>query len=334
MTFLDLETHPGGGRVQLIATLGPRSLAIAAELASGGATAFRLNASHLTSAALEESLAALRHACPTAPIVVDLQGAKMRLGWIRPLAVTEGDRLRFSLDAGEGTSLPHPEIYAQVTPGDVLSVDDGRVRLRVVRAGETWLEARALGGGTLAPRKGVNVEQHPVRLAGLTPADRDSIDVASRGGVRAFAFSFMETGEEAEWVRSQAPGALVVGKIEREESLRALPAIARRTDAVWVCRGDLGAQLGPARLAREVAAISPGACGAPLLMAGQVLQHLVDHDEPTRSEVCHPHDLLARGYAGIVLSDETAIGRDPIRAVRTASTLLQALTPLAPAAPR
>ena len=146
--------------------------------------------------------------------------------------------------------------------------------------------------------------------------------------------NLQETGEEAEWVRSQAPGVLVIGKIEREESLRALPALAQRTDAVWVCRGDLGAQLGPARLAREVAAISPGACGAPLLMAGQVLQHLLDHDEPTRSEVCHLHDLLARGYAGIVLSDETAIGRDPIRAVRTASTLLQALTPPAPAAPR
>ncbi len=331
MTFLDPDTHPGGGRLQLVATLAPRSLAMAADLASAGATAFRLNASHLAPAALEESLAALRRACPSAPVVVDLQGAKMRLGWIQPLAVGEGDHVRFSLDAGDGAALPHPEIYAQVTPGDILSVDDGKVRLRVVRGGLTWLEARALGGGILRPRKGVNIEQHPVHLTGLTAADRNSIDVACREGARAFAFSFMETGEEAEWVRSQAPGVLVIGKIEREESLRALPALAQRTDAVWVCRGDLGAQLGPARLACEVAAISPAAFEVPFLMAGQVLQHLVDHDEPTRSEVCHLHDLLARGYAGIVLSDETAIGRNPLGAVRAASALLRALTLPAPA---
>jgi pyruvate kinase len=66
-------------------------------------------------------------------------------------------------------------------------------------------------------------------------------------------------------------------------------------------------------------------------MAGQVLEHLTAHEAPTRSEVCHLHDLLARGYAGIVLSDETAIGRDPVRAVRAASSLLQALMPPAPA---
>lgn len=186
----------------------------------------------------------------------------------------------------------------------------------------------------IAPRKGVNVEQHPVRLDGLTAPDREALEIAARYGVRAFAFSFMASGEEAGWVRDLLPGARVIGKVEREEALRALDGIASRTDAIWVCRGDLGAQVGAARLAREVAAIAPRDCPVPVLMAGQVLQHLVDYDEPTRSEVCHLHDLLARGYAGIVLSDETAIGKDPVAAVRAASSLMRALTPPAPTAPR
>jgi pyruvate kinase len=59
-------------------------------------------------------------------------------------------------------------------------------------------------------------------------------------------------------------------------------------------------------------------------MAGQVLEHLTRHAEPTRSEVCHLHDLVARGYAGVVLSDETAIGDDPTRAVAQASALVRA----------
>jgi pyruvate kinase len=60
-------------------------------------------------------------------------------------------------------------------------------------------------------------------------------------------------------------------------------------------------------------------------MAGQVLEHLTQHADPTRSEVCHLHDLLARGYAGIVLSDETAIGADPLRATLLAAELLAEL---------
>lgn len=334
MTYLDLDARPGGARAQLVATIGPRSAVLVRELATQGATAFRVNASHLRPEALAGLLDSMAAACPDAPVVVDLQGAKMRLGWIAQRDVAAGERLRFSLDGGEGLALPHPELYRQVGPGDTLSVDDGRLRLEVERTWPSVFEARALGAGILAPRKGVNVEQHPVRLEGLTPPDREALAIAAGRGVRAFAFSFMATGDEARWVREQVPGARVVGKVERDEALRALGAIAAQTDAVWVCRGDLGAQLGPARLAREVAAVAPHTVRVPVLMAGQVLQHLVDHAEPTRSEVCHLHDLLARGYAGIVLSDETAIGADPAGAVRAAASLLAALMPPAPAAPR
>lgn len=335
MTFLDFDAHhPGYGPAQLVATVGPRSLALAGAMAAAGATAFRLNASHLRSQALAGALDSVMAACPGAPVVVDLQGAKMRLGWIAPRDVAAGERIRFSIDGDEGLALPHPEVYRHASAGDVLTVDDGRLRLAVERSWPSALEARALTPGVLAPRKGVNVEEHPVRLEGLTPPDREALAIAASRGVRAFAFSFMATGDEVGWVRERVPGALVIGKVEREEALRAVDAIAGRADAMWVCRGDLGAQLGAARLAREVAAIAPRAFPVPVLMAGQVLQHLVEHGEPTRSEVCHLHDLLARGYAGIVLSDETAVGSDPARAVRAASSLLRALTPPAPASPR
>jgi pyruvate kinase len=334
MAFLDFDAQAGQGAAQLIATLGPRSIGLARGMADAGATAFRLNASHLRPDALAEVLASVGRACPEAPVIVDLQGAKMRLGWIAPREVAAGERIRFSIHGEEGFALPHPELYRQVTAGEILTVDDGRLRFRIDSSESSRLDARALGPGTLEPRKGVNVEQHPVRLDGLTVMDREALAAAAEQGVRAFAFSFMATGDEAGWVRERVPEARVVGKVERAEALEALEAIASRTGAIWVCRGDLGAQLGAARLAREVASIAPRRLPVPVLMAGQVLQHLVDRGEPTRSEVCHLHDLLARGYAGIVLSDETAIGRDPVAAVRAASSLLRALTPPAPAAPR
>jgi pyruvate kinase len=309
----------------VVATLGPASFAIARELARAGATALRLNASHLSPEDLARRAAQAREGAPELPIVVDLQGAKMRVGDFAARHFAARDRVRFACEVGDprDVPLPHPELFAAAAEGDTLGCDDGRLRFEVRARGAGWLEAEALVAGVLRPRKGVNLLDHPIRLSGLTPAD-----VARLEAVRALphlqvAWSFALDGREAEWVRARAPGTPVAAKLERQEAVSALADIARRVDAVWVCRGDLGEQLGPAALARFVGGLSPAELPCPALMAGQVLEHLTEHAEPTRSEVCHLYDLWRRGYAGIVLSDETAIGRDPVRAVERAASLVR-----------
>lgn len=288
-----------------------------------GATAFRLNASHLAPEALRTLLAAIRRDVPGTDVIVDLQGAKMRLGPIAERDVSPGDRLAFTPSGDEhALALPHAEFFLQSGPGDTLSVDDGRLRFRVVSCAPGRLEAVALNAGRLRPRKGVNLIEHPVTLAGLTAADRATFDASRADGVTRFAFSFMEDGREAGWLQDLDPACRVVGKVERREAVESLASIAKHVDAIWICRGDLGSQLGAAGLARFVAALQPSALPVPVLMAGQVFEHLTRHPEPTRSEVCHLFDLLGRGYAGVVLSDETAIGSDPIGAVRAVASLL------------
>jgi pyruvate kinase len=324
VAFLPLESPPERRAPQLVVTLGPASMPTVRELADAGATAFRLNASHLDPASLADALARVRQACPAAPIVVDLQGAKMRVECREPRDVRSGDPLTLTERPGGDAVVPHPEFYRQLSPGDTVSVDDGRLRLEVEAVAPGAARVRALSAARLVGRKGINVEQHPVRLDGLTARDRDACRVAAGFSVSAFACSFMADGLEARWVRREVPGCRVVGKVERREAADRVAEIAGRVDAIWICRGDLGAQLGLARLARFVGGFVP-AGSVPVLIAGQVLEHLTAHPDPTRSEVCHLHDLLARGYAGIVLSDETAVGRDPVHATRVAAGLLTAL---------
>jgi pyruvate kinase len=322
MPFVPLDAPARAGAFQLVATLGPASMSLVGRLAESGATAFRLNASHLGLAELSGALAQVRDACPDAPVVVDLQGAKMRLELREPRKVTAGQVIRLSVAIDGDVQVPHVELFAQAQAGDRLSVDDGRVRFDVVHAAPDGLDARALNDGLLLPRNGLTLEQHPIHLVGLTARDADAAAVARRHGAAALAFSFMLDGTEGAWLRDAAPGCRVVGKVERREALEHLDEIADRVDALWMCRGDLGAQLRPAALARSVAALDPARFRVPVLMAGQVLEHLTEHPEPTRSEVCHLFDLAARGFAGIVLSDETAIGHDPVHAVATAAALV------------
>jgi pyruvate kinase len=323
MPFLPLDSPARREALQLVATIGPASIALIPQLAESGATAFRLNASHLDPTGLAEALARIRTDCPEAPVVVDLQGAKMRVELLESRDVARAQVLRFAISNDGDVRVPHPEFFRQARVGDTLGVDDGRLRFEVVRTEPDALDGRALHGGRLLSRKGVNVDQHPVRLEGLTARDADACRVATRHQVSALAFSFMTDGREAAWLRAASPGCRVIGKVERREATAHFEAIAAHVDAIWVCRGDLGAQLGLAALARLVGTLEPARYRVPVLMAGQVLEHLTGHPDATRSEVCHLFDLVARGFAGIVLSDETAIGRDPVHAVSTAAGLLE-----------
>ena len=311
----------------IVATLGPASWHLAGALQTAGATAFRLNASHMTAVDLAHRAAALRGELPDCRVIVDLQGAKMRLGDFAERPVPAGEPVRFALDANEGAiPIPHQELFASVTAGETLSCGDDRLQFRVVTAGPDTIEAVALVSGILQPRSGANLAEHPVVLNDISELDLDRIRATACHDRVAFAFSFMKDGGEAKWIRRRAPRCPVLGKIERREAVENISLISRAVDAVWICRGDLGAQLGPAAMARWVAAFNPKSLPCPVLMAGQVLEHLTAAGEPTRSEVCHLYDLTSRGYAGFVLSDETAIGADPVRAVATLHSLLTAFS--------
>jgi pyruvate kinase len=312
---------------ELVATVGPASLGRVRDLLTAGASKLRLNASHLRGPALRRALRIVLSASPPERVVVDLQGAKMRLGTMSPRRIRRGTRVRLALVPRRGEMpLPHPELFAQVAGGEVLSADDGRLRFEVIAVGADRLEACALTSGVLQPRKGLNLADHPVRLDRLIAEDREAVAECVDRGVRSFALSFMQDAADVQLLTREAPGCRVTAKLERGEALRALRPIARQVHDVWICRGDLQEQVGPAAMAAFVASLDPRRLSVPVLMAGQVLQSLRDHLTPFRSEVCHLYDLIERGYAGVVLSDETAVGSDPVGAVRMAVSLWRDLT--------
>jgi pyruvate kinase len=316
-------TGPSGHR--LVATLGPASFGREAALIEAGATALRLNASHMAPDEVARRAEDVFRDAHGAACIVDLQGAKMRLGDFEPREVREGEVVTFESSAARGgILLPHAELFAAVAPGEVLTIDDGRLEVVVVDVSRERISVRASRAGWLRPRKGINRPRHPVEPSALCEADRAVLDACDRYDEIEYAISFVRDGREAAWLRARGRRRVIL-KIERDEAIRSLLPTSAASDEVWICRGDLGAQLGLQAMARAVHDVDPRHIGVPVLLAGQVLEHLTHHAEPTRSEVCHVHDVLLRGFAGIVLSDETAIGVDPVNAVRWAARLLREL---------
>ena len=313
-----------------IVTLGPASSDLPVlEALLDVACAFRLNASHVTGADLGqwlEKIAALRVARGREiPVYVDLQGAKMRIGRYDE---QEGlpPRIRFEhgteSDSPECIPVPHAVFFETVQPGDTITLNDARVSVRieeVERAGpapHAW--GQVVQDGPLSSHKGINRQDHPLPCRCLSDRDREAVRVAMEWPFTRFAFSFVVDGSEATLLRPLVGGRPMVAKIERPEAFPHLEGIAAAFDELWLCRGDLGAQAGLASLGRlqeEFVQRCPG-LGRPYHLAGQVLEHMTHFPNPTRTEVVALYQAERDGFAGFVLSDETAVGRHPLDVAR------------------
>jgi len=78
--------------------------------------------SHLSVDEVDATAKLLRERFPDLPIVIDLQGAKMRLGSFPPHPIARGARLTFTVSGtGNTLALPHPETLCFDSHGDTLS---------------------------------------------------------------------------------------------------------------------------------------------------------------------------------------------------------------------
>jgi pyruvate kinase len=317
----------------LIATLGPSSSseALWQGMHSAGVTALRLNTSHLSleqlAAWLErlEKFTARLEAPPT--LVLDLQGSKWRLGQLEMQQLEQGETVE--LVYGTETALegalpvPHADFFqaAPLSNGEIV-LNDARVRLTVKESTSEQIRARVSLGGPIAARKGITFTASEYRKEALNIKDQDILR-QTRGmpGIR-YAISYVKDAVEMSRYRALCgQDAFLAAKLERQPALEQARQIAETADEVWLCRGDLGAELGQAKMAEAVYRFSAdlNAINRPVYLAGQVLEHMVEHPIPTRSEVCYLYEVLQKGYAGVILSDETAVGNYPLESCQAAA---------------
>lgn len=315
---------------EIIATLGPASAAEAAwhAMLSAGATAFRLNTSHLSLEQLSEWLARYQAYFGSSPIplVLDLQGSKWRLGQFMPFELAAGQVIRLvyapSTDRPGELPVPHADFFRAVphASGEIV-LNDAKSSLTVESTGADWLTARVKRGGEIYSHKGITFVTSEYRAEQLS--DKDCAILAMTRGLTwvRYAISYVRDAAEMARYRSLIQPGYLIAKLERGPAVAEARQVADVADEVWLCRGDLGAEIGLQAMAAAVAQFSAqvSELGKPAFMAGQVLEHMTASPTPTRSEVCYLYDTLSRGYCGFVLSDEAAIGRYPVESVRAAA---------------
>jgi pyruvate kinase len=317
---------------EIIPTLGPAAEAddILPALSAAGATGFRLNTSHLSLDALQEWLQRLARvfggALPV-PLVLDLQGSKWRLGLFLPFELDAGRRVDLVHGTRAGAAgvlpIPHGDFFraALSSTGEIM-LNDARSELKIEAVEKDRIRAVVVRGGRIFPHKGITFLRSEYRNEALGDKDREVIE-RTRGaaGIR-YALSYVRDAVEMANYRTLLdPSLHLIAKLERATALDDVDGIARAADELWLCRGDLGAEMGARAMAEAVHRLTArvAALPVPVLLAGQVLEHMTENSSPTRSELCYLYDALKAGYRGVVLSDETAIGRYPVEACRAAA---------------
>ena len=319
--------------VKIVATLGPASndYATIRALFGAGADVFRLNMSHGThdDIAARHKIIRKIEADTGRPICIlaDLQGPKLRVGTFASDSgedLIEGAEFRMDLNPAPGDTsrvqLPHPEIFAALEVGSSLLVNDGKIRLTVVRCGPDFADCTVVVGGTISNRKGVNVPDVVLPLAALSEKDRMDLEFACKIGVDWLALSFVQRAEDVLEARELARGrAAILSKIEKPAAVKAFGSILAVSDGIMVARGDLGVEL-------PVQAVPPiqkrlirstRAAAKPVIVATQMLESMIDSPVPTRAEVSDVATAIYEGADAIMLSAESAAGHFPIEAVTT-----------------
>ena len=326
-------------RTKIVATLGPATntqLAIE-KLIKAGATVFRLNFSHGNAEDHRERAAMVRAAADKlgahVAILGDLQGPKIRVSTFKNGAVMLEEGQLYILDAalgkGEGdehqVGIDYKELPQDVTTGDLLLLDDGRIQLTVDRVEGSRVFTTVTVGGKLSNNKGINRQGGGLTAPALTEKDKRDIITAAEIDVDFLAVSFPRCGDDLRLARELALAAgseaRIMAKIERAEAVAdndTLDDIIRASDAVMVARGDLGVEIGDAELVGQQKRIIARSrqLNRVVITATQMMESMIESPMPTRAEVMDVANAVLDGTDAVMLSAETAAGKYPTETVR------------------
>ena len=317
-------------RTKIIATLGPASSTpeVIERLFRAGADVFRLNFSHGSHADHAERVGMIRALERKVErpigILVDVQGPKLRVGNFRAgrVQLQTGQNFRLDLSPTPGDArrvqLPHPEIISAAGIGTTLLLDDGKLRLRVVRQRDDHLETEVVVGGLLSDRKGVNVPDVVLPIPALTDKDRADLAFALGQGVEYIGLSFVQRPEDVAEAKRIADGrAWIMVKMEKPQAVENLDSIVALADCVMVARGDLGVECPPEEvpLIQKRIVRTARMAGKPVVVATQMLESMIAAPAPTRAEASDVAGAVFDGADAVMLSAETAAGQFPYEAV-------------------
>jgi len=327
-------------KAKILATLGPVSSSpeVIEKLFTSGCDVFRLNFSHGSIEDHRKNYDYIRdlekkynHATC---ILADLQGPKLRVGKFinDKVVLKKGQTFILDLDSKVGdnkrVNFPHHEIYEILTPNSEILIDDGKIKLQILKQSNDSLTAEVLNDGIISNNKGVNIPGVILPISSLTNKDRADLNKALEMGVDWVALSFVQKPEDIEELREIIGNkASIMAKIEKPSAVKNINSIIEASDGIMIARGDLGVEL-PTEKVPVIQKNIINRCrdyGKPVVVATQMLESMISNHTPTRAEASDVANAIYDGTDAVMLSAESAMGKYPIDSVTLMNRIIESV---------
>jgi len=267
-------------------------------------------------------------------ILQDLQGIKIRVGELSggKVNLIKGERLAIRQGNVRGDEknifITFPSLIENARAGDCILLDDGLIRLEVLKKERDLLTTAVIEGGVLKEKKGVNLPHMKVSGGSFTEKDRKDLEFGIKMGVDYVALSFVRSARDIinvkKWLSRRGIYIPIIAKIEKEEAIRDIERIIGEVDGVMVARGDLGVEmpLEEVPMIQKMLIQKANNSGRIVITATQMLESMTQHTRPTRAETTDVANAVIDGTDALMLSAETSSGKYPIEALKVMDRII------------
>ncbi|MEJ6776507.1 MAG: pyruvate kinase [Crocinitomicaceae bacterium] len=328
-------------KTKIIATMGPASSdkEILRQMFFEGVNVCRLNFSHGSHDDHAKTIKTIRELNAetglNVAILADLQGPKIRTGKIKDnrMDLIEGSIVKIytkeQLGEGDAFSINYSQLPEDVTKGERILLDDGKMSLEIIETnGKDLITAKVIYGGLLSSHKGVNLPNTKISMPCLTEKDLIDLDFALEENVDWIGLSFVRSARdiiELKRLISISSGkAKVIAKIEKPEAIEDIDEIILESDGLMVARGDLGVEV-PYQNVPLIQKMLINKCilnAKPVIVATQMMESMILNSSPTRAEVNDVANAVLDGADAVMLSGETSVGKYPVEVIRTMNNIV------------
>ena len=328
-------------RTKILATIGPASHSVETieGMIKAGGNMFRLNFSHgdheYHLKTLNNIKEASRNTNTTVGILQDISGPKVRVGDLEePFELIRGDEITFQKDEIVGykkaekkyvVSINYADILDKVKIDEYIYLYDGTIRAKVIQIKEEVI-ARIENNGTLGSRKGVNFPNTIIDINVITKKDEEDIAWGVENQVDYFAISFVQNKTDMQRARKLLNGykGKLIAKIEKFDAVENIDEILEASDGLMVARGDLGIEVPyyDVPTIQKMLIKKANIVGKPVITATQMLLSMTQNERATRAEISDVANAVLDGTDVVMLSEESAVGEDPVNVVDTMSNII------------
>jgi pyruvate kinase len=318
-------------KTKIVATIGPatESPEMLGKLIDAGMNVARLNMSHSSHDWVRRVTTSIREAAKardmSVGIMMDTQGPAIRTGDLpAALDLTPGQKFTLTVRGEQSEELHSVDVNYEnfvndIKVGDVVLVDNGTIRMKVLAKSGNKVDCEVLTEGKLGSRRHINLPGVKVSLPALTAKDFSDVELGLELGLDFVALSFVREAKDLQQLRAFCERSkhkpLIIAKIEDQQAVKNLNEIICEADGIMVARGDLGIEVPYEELPiiqRKIVKTCLRV-GRPVIVATHMLESMIDNPMPTRAEITDVANAVFEQADAIMLSGETTVGKYPLQ---------------------